>query len=388
MFLLASGSYGKVFKTYDGKIIKRVELVSNEVENEPELSYTTIRELAFLSKFKHPNIISKSCCKIKGEIPSNVDIYLHDGGITLSQYFKQQTIKDRSRSIAYIAFQCIKALYYLEVNNIAHLDIKLSNIVINPKNKHVCLIDFGGCIFNPTDNDMVWCSTQGYRPPEHLKNSKQKYVVNTRCDIFSFGLSMFAYFFGEIPDHKYIPDEKYDLFKAFKNKSIDDLCNLQDITILKILYSCINMDNNKRPKASELYYMSYFKKFRKYDTFKYTPLINSISTEYKSTFNEFIESDIHNTLKNFVKEFGMTKLYSHAMTLLDKILDTIDLEPWEKEIKYISLFCLHISYLLFDNCKFVKDDMFYNYEDYNVCFIDIANKILPALDFDVYIKLI
>lgn len=388
MLLVASGSYGKVFKTHDGKIVKRVELINNEVEDEPELNYTTIRELAFLSKFKHPNIIAKTSYKIRGEIPSNVDIYLENGGITLSQYFKQQSVKQRSKNIAHIAFQCIKALYYLEVNNIAHLDIKLSNIVINPDTKHVCLIDFGGCIFNPTDNDMVWCSTEGYRPPEHLKKSKQKYVVNTKCDIFSFGLTMFAYFFGEIPDHKYKPDEKYDLFKAFKKKTIDDLCDLPDINILKILYSCINIDNSKRPKASELYYISYFKEFRKHDTFKYLPLINSIPTEYKSTFNELFENDLHMFLKNFVKEFNMSNLYSQAITLLDKILNYIDLEPWEKELKYISLFCLHISYLLFYNCKFVKDDMFYNFEDYNVCFIDITNKILPELDFDVYVKLI
>ena len=388
MLLVASGSYGKVYKTLDNRIIKRTSLVSHEVENEPVLEYTTIRELAFLSNIKHPNIISKHSQDLKGGIPSLVDIHLDNGGISLSQFSRQQTTKERSKDIAYIAFQCIKALYYLEVNNIAHLDIKLSNIVINPKTKHVYLIDFGGCIFNPTDNDMVWCSTRGYRPPEHVKKSKQKYVVNTKCDIFSFGLSMFAYFFAEIPDDKYLPQDKYDIFKVFKNKTIDDLCNFQDLTILKILHSCVNIDNNKRPKASDLYYMSYFKKFRKDDTFKYIPVINSIPTGYKSMINEHFKPLLETELKNLVKEFNMSKLYSHSILLLDKILAEVDIEEWEKEFEYISLFCLHVSYLLLDNSKTTKEDMFYNYDDYNICFVDIANKILPLLDFNVFIKLI
>lgn len=387
MLMLSSGSYGKVFKTFDNKIVKRVELVSHERENEPELEYTTIRELAFLSNFSHPNIISKEKQTVAYGIPSHVDIYLKYGGISLYQLSKQQTVRERSKNIAYIAFQCIKALYYLEVNNITHLDIKLSNIVIDPKTKHVFLIDFGGCIFNPTDKDMVWCSTRGYRPPEHIKRSKQKYKVNTKCDIFSFGLTMFSYFFCDIPDDKYIPQEKYDLFKAFKNRSLDDLCNLQDITILKILHSCINIENDKRPKASDLYYMSYFQKFRKDDTFKYVPVINSLPIGYFTILNEPFKDIIYTHIKNHVKEFNMLKYYSHALLIADKILKEADITEWGNVLSYIALFCVHISYLLFDNSKDTKEDLIYNYEDYNIYFVDFSNKILPMLNFNVFIKL-
>jgi len=389
MSLIATGGYSKVFFSNDKKSVsKKITLVSyDEKEDYTEIEYTTIRELAFLGLFKHPNIVSKISQKIEGDIPSQVDLVLPHKGITLSKWASKTTMEYRAKHIPFIAFQILKALYYLEINNVVHADIKPSNILIDPKTKHITLIDFGGCLFNPSEsNSFVWCSTRGFRPPEHLKKSGFKYVVNSRNDVFSFGLSMFSCFFNKNPKDKYVPVKKYDILQSF-SKDIDDLCYFPDIEILKILYSCLNVNNSKRPKASELYYLDYFSKFREQDTFKYEPVKMNINVNIIDSNEEYKEEMIR-TIKKFCSAYNLQDMYCHSILLLDQVLSKIDMSDIQdqEEIKYISILCIHLSYLLLVNTEKCKEDIFYNYDDYNIYYIDILNKVLTELDGNTYIK--
>lgn len=392
MLLIATGGYSKVYCAFDSTIVKKINLINYEEDgkdSEPDLEYTTIRELAFLNLMKHPNIVSKISQSICKGLPCHVDIKLKNSGVTLSKWASDLTIEERGRHIPLIAFQVIKALYYLELNNMVHADIKPSNVLIDPKTMHVTLIDFGGVLFNPSEKDStIWCSTKGFRPPEHLRKSNQSYVVNSKNDIFSFALTMFCCLFDKYPNEKYIPDKKYDLLSSFK-KDIDDLCNVPDITILKILYTCLNVENKKRPKASDIYNMKYFSKFRKEDTFEYSPVKISIP-EYNDIHetNEEYKGKMMKIIKKISSLVDVSHLYCHSLLLLDKILSTIDLTEIEDTMReYIAVFCVHVSYLLFDNSKSSKEYKFYEYEDYNNYFVDLSNLIFPALDFNVYQKI-
>jgi serine/threonine protein kinase len=388
---IASGGYGKVYDNKDGSVTKKIELISYEgKDSDPQIEYTTIREIVFLNTFNHPNICKKISQELIGSIPSTLNIKMTNSGLPLLKYSKKIDIKQRGYIIDHISFQVIKALYYFEINRIVHGDIKPSNILIDPDTENVTLIDFGGSLFDPSEtNSFIWCSTKGFRPPEHMKKSKQKYIVNTKNDIFSFALTMFSFYFNTIPDEKYHPkNNHYNLLESF-GKTIDDLCDIKDTKILRILYNCLSVENKNRPLASELYYMDYFKKYRKNDTFKYFPLKMDIPT-FDNEENIEERDAIFKFMKKQANNLKMTKYYNHATMILDKITNNINLsnEGFNEDCyEYISLFCLHISYLLLDNSKNSREDIFYTYEDYNVYFVDIVNKILSKLNFDVYIKL-
>lgn len=388
---IASGGYGKVYDNKDGSVTKKVDLISYEgKDSDPQLEYTSVREIVFLNTFKHPNICSKISEQLVGSIPSTLNIKMNHSGITLLNYAKQINIKERGDMIVSISFQVIKALYYLEINRIVHGDIKPSNILIDPKTGRVTLIDFGGCLFDPSEtNSFIWCSTKGFRPPEHMKKSNQKYIVNTKNDIFSFALTMFSFYFNAIPDEKYLPkNNHYNLLESF-GKTIEDLCDLRDVKILRILYSCLRLENKNRPLASELYYMDYYRKYRKNDTFKYTPVRMDVPT-FDNDENIEERDNMFKHLKKQANNLKMTSFYSHASFILDKITNNINLleEGFNEDYQeYISLFCLHLSYILLDNSKNSREDIFYTYEDYNVYFVDIVNKVLPKLKFDIYVKL-
>lgn len=145
----------------DNKILKRKDSDS-------------INEVAILKKLNHPNIV-----KLEG--------YYFFDGITycitpfydcdLSYY-----IEKKLRWVAKIDIErkLISAVSYLHGNNILHLDIKPSNILIN-KTKEVVLCDFE----NARRSDRgIYTYTVGYRAPELLLGEK----CSKKSDIFALGV--------------------------------------------------------------------------------------------------------------------------------------------------------------------------------------------------------
>ena len=85
--------------------------------------------------------------------------------------------------------QLVEVLFYLEQKNIVHRDIKLENIIINPENLHIKIIDFGfGKVFQhtlfPSKMDLI-CGTLEYMAPEILfKNGKNLILMLTYYSFF------------------------------------------------------------------------------------------------------------------------------------------------------------------------------------------------------------
>jgi serine/threonine protein kinase len=390
MSIIGSGSYSKVYSCSNNTVNKRVTLINQDDENDdPEIEYTTIRELAFLSLFKHPNIIEKISHKIHDGLPCYTSINMENAGMDLYDFASSISRKQRGKHITTIAFQLIKALYYLEINNIVHADIKPSNIMIKPDTLKVILIDFGGCLFEPSETEsVIWCSTKGFRAPEHLKGSNQPYLVNSKNDVFSFGLSMFAYYFDKAPKSSYVPKDSYDVLAAF-DKTMEDLCHFENLDILNILLMCIRTSNEARPKASELYKLKYFKELRQQDDFCYKSVSVDIPEQNETyAINEGFKPHMTSILKSFCSSTKLQEIYVHSYMLLEKIMAFIDLtEVDDSWLDYLPIFSAHITYLLLDNSKKSKDDIFYEYEDYNIHFIDIVTMVLPIINFNVFMRI-
>jgi serine/threonine protein kinase len=339
--------------------------------------------------FKHPNIVSKISQKIQGELPCYADIKLKHAGIDLYDFASTLSRKQRGKHMTTIAFQLIKALYYLEINNVIHGDIKPNNIMIDPKTLKVTLIDFGGCLFDASETEsVIWCSTKGFRPPEHLKGSNQAYLVNSKNDVFSFGLSMFAFYFDKAPKSSYVPKDSYDILAAF-DKNMEELCNFDCLDMMNILLMCIRMNNEARPKASELYKLKYFRDLRNQDDFCYTSVTVEIPPQNETyAINEGFKTHMTSILKSFCSEMKFQNFYVHSYMLLEKILSLVDLtEVDDAWLDYLPIFVTHISYLMFDNSKKSREEIFYEHEDYNIHFIDIVTRVLPILDFNVFMRI-
>ena len=64
--------------------------------------------------------------------------------LDLRTFAKERREEISENDIANIMKQIFQVLTYLKAKNIVHRDIKEDNILINPQNLHIKLIDFGG----------------------------------------------------------------------------------------------------------------------------------------------------------------------------------------------------------------------------------------------------
>lgn len=123
------------------------------------------REIKNLSRLNHPNII-----KLYQVLESQNQFHLvmeDANAMPLNDFIKAKRLKYLSEEDGkYIIRQLCSALKYCHKKFVAHRDIKLENIMIDP-NKRLKLIDFGFSVVIPPDCSVnVFCGTPSYMSPE------------------------------------------------------------------------------------------------------------------------------------------------------------------------------------------------------------------------------
>lgn len=137
----------------------------------------------------HPNIRKTLDIDVNFEtiILENCD------GIDLLDYLNDYDHSDTVKLFS----QLIDAVDYLHTNNIVHLDIKLENIIINPKNNTIKLIDLGEAML-VEENQLVYGlkGTEQYMAPEILSlydfDPKQ-------ADLWCCGIVLYNLYYNRMP---------------------------------------------------------------------------------------------------------------------------------------------------------------------------------------------
>lgn len=92
--------------------------------------------------------------------------------------------------------QLLLAVDYLHRNSIAHMDIKLENLIVNEQARKLKLIDFGEAThFGETIKTNF--GTMAYRPPETI--APCHIVIPSKCDIWACGLVLYELVYYKIP---------------------------------------------------------------------------------------------------------------------------------------------------------------------------------------------
>lgn len=158
--------------------------------------------------------------------------------------------------VRHIATHLIRILYKVHQAGFAHKDIKLENIVYNPKTKFVWLIDFG-LSFNikkePSCRDFA--GSREYASPE-LLFSRNAFCAK-KVDVWALGVTLYALLFGMFP----FPTDERNENRMLRNKRHPQLV-FPDADVSKeardLLSSMINVDANKRIEASQLLTQPWF----------------------------------------------------------------------------------------------------------------------------------
>ena len=224
----------KIYNKSELKDKVRKRCVNNEIETLKRISHENIIKLIEVIELKEYILIVQELFQ----------------GISLSQYYKknwksEDLSKEKEKAYRIILKQIFNAINYLHKNNIAHLDIKLDNILIN-KNLDIKIIDFGFAIYDPNKSlNNFFGGTPNYMSPEIVL--KRPYV-SILSDIWSLGILIFKLFCNDYPFKGFT--EK-DLYNSIKKGKFRIKCYV-NYDVKKLINSMIVLDPNKRLSCEQL----------------------------------------------------------------------------------------------------------------------------------------
>jgi serine/threonine protein kinase len=295
---LGSGSYGQVFSTVDGNVIKYVDKICQYDPSGTNMELTTICESAILNI---PNV--RNIPKVIGiyDMPyGKSGIKMENCGITLLDAARLTEFSERMSAVPEVAFQLIQAALDLNRYGVFHNDIKIANVMVQEGQENfldLTLIDFGICGFetvgaidehlksNGTTAVQNHWGTYCICPPEafmHKIFNAEKYMV------WSIGITLCDFMFKT---HSFIRDKimddvtRMDYTKYYKcdNKIIQFMslyfnklvnkgytvlekisaCDVFTPDISDFLQKVLTLDFTKRSTLLELYNLPMFDPLRK-----------------------------------------------------------------------------------------------------------------------------
>ena len=202
------------------------------------------RELYFLKLLNDENFI-----KLVDFDQNNRKLYFEDGGKNFDDQsyeksFSEKEVLELFKGVFY-------ALKFLHDRNIFHGDVKLQNMVTNPRTKKIALIDFD--LSEELDPQYPYSSeeygTLLYIAPETHKGEKH----GLPADIYAAGVSMFILLKEDFPYEFNLSYTEYAIhqmnddvdIKALENKGIS-------LKTCKLLSKMLSRNPNERPTIDEI----------------------------------------------------------------------------------------------------------------------------------------
>lgn len=207
------------------------------------------------SKLDHKNIIKT----IDIDETNSCIIFENFVGTDFLDLLNENDLIPRQKLLEYFK-QIINGVGFMHRNGIAHMDIKLENIVLKRETDEVKLIDFGYAREYLSDIGNISltevCGTECYFPPEYFtKNRFNPFKVDMWC----CGIVLYNLVYDKMP-WEYACDSKDQIFNIYKNKYNSKMPHVlfQDITkefgfntddigvIYQLLSGLLDINPNKR----------------------------------------------------------------------------------------------------------------------------------------------
>ncbi len=189
---LGEGGMGVVYKAEDmklGRLVALKFLPEHKADSDKDTE-RFMQEARTASALNHPNVCT--IYDIKEEDDRQFIVMEYVDGKTLRDLIQEKQL-DYGETVGY-ALQIGEALNAAHEKEIVHRDVKTENIMIT-KNNQVKVMDFGLAKLKGAARQTKTMSTVGtlaYMSPEQIKGDK----VDTRSDIFSFGVVFFEMLTG------------------------------------------------------------------------------------------------------------------------------------------------------------------------------------------------
>jgi len=227
------------------------------------------------SQLSHPHILKYFAFYHDAAIQISKDQFKEYSAIAMEyipygDLFTLVSQRSFSEKLARTIFkQIISAIKYLHSQGLAHLDMKLENVLIDIK-EGAKVIDFDACesVSNASNKSVTPRGSLGYRAPEIIKGTAQDFVL---ADIYSLGVVLFTMVLGIPPyaetekNGKFYFDKHYDalrndikrFWKTHEGYREADGRPKLSKAFKDTLETMLKEDANKRPKISDLEKMAW-----------------------------------------------------------------------------------------------------------------------------------
>lgn len=185
--LLGTGSYGEVYNgMYKHNLVAIKRLASS---SDPEKTQSFLAEVRAMSELDHPNILR--LIAIAYEPPYTYIVTEHCKYGSVEDYMKHNGADITINEKLALMLGAAKGMRYLHAKDIAHRDLKLSNLLVS-EGKIVKVGDLGTAI-DASGTLRERAGTLDYCAPEVIDG--QAYTKS--CDVYSFGVCLWVLFSGQ-----------------------------------------------------------------------------------------------------------------------------------------------------------------------------------------------
>lgn len=204
-------------------VIKKIKIHERDIQHVSNVS--EYKNVILFNEYKigklldHPNIMKTYDIDIK----KTSLILEHCPGMDLFDYLNKPKFvrgADMTR-FASLYLQILDAVCYLHNINIAHMDIKLENIMYNKKDNSIKLIDFGQSEFFKDGDKYIYIKnfkgTIEYLPPEAFKSI---FYTGNQVDVWSCLIVLYNLVYNNVPwENSSVKNKQYMLCKEYYKKN-------------------------------------------------------------------------------------------------------------------------------------------------------------------------
>mgnify|MGYP002621695995 CR=1 FL=1 len=215
-----------------------------------------INESRFIC-LSHNNVISILDKKPKNRSENDSEAYFSYILMELAPYGDFGTLLARSKLpddpklMRTYFHQFIDGLEYLHSNGVAHLDLKLSNLLLGEQ--YILKIADFDCARKEEDGPVLSRGTKNFRAPELIKG---ECYDKKACDIYSAGVILFCFTVGMLPYYEGRLINGHDLEELLRT-NIDSFWNLHRGSEISddfktLFVSMVNPNPSQRPKIEDI----------------------------------------------------------------------------------------------------------------------------------------
>jgi serine/threonine protein kinase len=247
-------------QNYDTVVVKHFKLKKlslNKEEMRKQYNFQIqmlYHEFEMGSKLAHPNIIKT----IDIDETNGCLIFENCVGIDFLDLLNEKKVPSRKELFQYFK-QIIDGVEYLHHQGIAHMDMKLENVILQRESGIVKIIDFGYAKEFLNEKGYITfsevCGTECYFPPEYFTNLKYN---PDKVDMWCCGIILYNLIYDKMPwEHACTYKDK--TFDIYKNKCKPEMPNMlfPDVSvygfddndariIYKVFAGLLEINHNKR----------------------------------------------------------------------------------------------------------------------------------------------